>query len=487
MSARLRELVGWLRRLFTGRGAAARRALAVTADGTALVYVPEPADAVDDPAARPSPDGGARLGGRAADPDADRTGPAVRPAVAAGRDSVAHRPDFPAYGRTTRTVPGPDAAPGALGTAWPQAAPRHTGTADTEPGSCASDVVTATPAAQDPENDAGPAIRLDRPSRVLPSLPGWIDGEPGRGQGPSAEQPWAATGHRGAGSAVHSGSTDRGRLTTPGGDRRPNPATDAGIVDGWAQAAQIGNTRSAPAGPTAAAARAADSPSRTDGPAGRPAGEDDTAPAAPPALDQVEPDRSDNAAEQHDDRDLGRGRHTGRAATAAGPDRSRRPAEFGPVAGRRTARRDSTIDRPGPSAPDWTAEAWPDPWAGGQRPFHDQRQEGAGARPAAVPAPARPGPGRAAQPPYPGYAAAPRAAWTGLPYEADRFAARPEADDAAGTAAPWPVLDGTDAHGDPWPPLLDDAALWTVPEPSRADPDRINRLRREQEGQPWNA
>ncbi|MDI1463779.1 hypothetical protein QEZ54_22600 [Catellatospora sp. KI3] len=63
-----------------------------------------------------------------------------------------------------------------------------------------------------------------------------------------------------------------------------------------------------------------------------------------------------------------------------------------------------------------------------------------------------------------------------------------ESEEVAATAqAPWPALDGGVADADPWPRLLDDAALWTVPEPSAPHPDRIHRLRREQEGQQWNA
>ncbi|PZW00424.1 hypothetical protein SAMN05443287_104454 [Micromonospora phaseoli] len=66
----------------------------------------------------------------------------------------------------------------------------------------------------------------------------------------------------------------------------------------------------------------------------------------------------------------------------------------------------------------------------------------------------------------------------------------PPTDDSrrAGTGRPsWPELETQTSHGgrghpDPWPPLPDDRALWSPPDPGRPDAERLRRLDSEQAG-----
>ncbi|MBV1850688.1 hypothetical protein [Catellatospora tritici] len=495
MSARLRDLVGWLRRLFAGRGAAARRTLAVTADGTALVYVADPADqadafghdGADDPTAGLRPPTADRLGGRAADLDPSGSGTGSGPARPAAPQPGAQavRPPRPVAQAVRPPHPVRARDSGQPSSVCPAVRP---GTTQLPPRSVAAQAMAAEAVRVEAETAAAPARWADDASAQPRPLPDWIDSpaDSPAGEGHRVEQQRLGQAHRRPGPAVVgdepvSLATERTGSATEHGFGTPGSPEHDGVSgrSGWPGSQDA-------AWPTRFGGRAAAAPATPGTPPG----------ADPPGSSQVDDlpgPRREGRGEARHDRLTGSG--TGTAATA---DRDRTAAvrvhsdtsgwpapSYGPEVSTQDDRAFEAVESwRGP-----TADAWTDAVLGrrsSRAPGQSATASGSAATPG--PQPVRPGPGRAAQPSYPAYPAVSRARRQDWPHDAERLGP-PGAAMITGPAAeaPWPSLDGPATVADPWPHLLDDTALWVAPDPSTPDPDRIHRLRREQEGQQWNA
>ncbi|GIF82693.1 hypothetical protein Cba03nite_40420 [Catellatospora bangladeshensis] len=446
MSARLRDVLGWLRRLLGLRGAAPQPGTPASTDGAIRLGGRTPApDAPPTPVLRPAAPAYPALDGPAAPWVGSPDGPPTVSAPAALAQFGAGRWLDGRTGDRVEAVRWPDQGPGAASapdSSWSGVAgPRPAWTA---PPTAPSLPTQARPAPTTASSEADPGTA---PAALPGPAPARIAAE----GYPPATTPFVAAqpGH----AVTSTGAQD---VESPAVGRTLDVGAGAGRTEAGATAApttsRSGNTGDAEATQELPPADLT-TPSETAGRpvpfAGRPGGESARPPAHGPAA--------------------------GEAATAA--------------RGHNSCVVDTTQEL-------WAADDH-------TRPEAEPRVTG----PARIPTPGRPADSRPfavrSADLGPGIARAAAAHVDTAPgrlgpqqptgrAELRTRAVLPEssgAEAAAVVAAPWPALAGEDAAGEQerWPRLLDDTALWAVTVPPGTDPDRTKLRQRQQEGSSWNA